>query len=45
MDKADKKLVRKMTKRVGGALRHARERGMAQSKQGPGQFMLWEIVR
>jgi hypothetical protein len=45
MDRGDTKLLRKMTKRIGGALRMAREKGLTKTTQGPGQFMLWEIVR
>jgi len=41
----DVKLVRTMTHRVGTALRARRDRGAAKSTQGPGQYMLWEVVR
>jgi hypothetical protein len=34
-----------MTKRVGAALRLQRDNGVVRSKQGPGQYMLWEILR
>lgn len=44
LDQADPKLLRKMTKRVGAALRHAKDKGVTQASQGPGQFMLWRIA-
>jgi hypothetical protein len=34
-----------MGKRVGVALRTQRENGAVRSTPGPGQFVLWEIVR
>lgn len=45
LDKHDLKLLRLMTKRVGVALRTQRERGVVESEQGPGQYMLWKMVR
>lgn len=45
LDKHDRKLLRLMGKRVGVALRTQRENGTVRSKQGPGQFVLWEVVR
>lgn len=45
LDSSDNKLVRKMTKRVGAALRHAREKGLAKASQAEGMFMAWEVVR
>ena len=45
LDKADRKLLRLMGKRVGVALRMQRENGTVRSEQGPGQFVLWEVVR
>lgn len=45
LDPEDEKLLRLMVKRVGVALRHQRNAGRVQSDQGPGQFMLWEVVR
>ena len=38
----DQKLVRLMAKRCGVALRGMRDRGVAQSSEGPGQCVLWE---
>ncbi len=43
LDRHDLRLLRLMTKRVGVALRG--QRGLVQSTQGPGQYMLWEIAR
>jgi hypothetical protein len=45
LDKSDQRLLRLMTKRVGVALRLQRHKGAAQCEQGPGQYMIWEIVR
>lgn len=45
LDGNDQRLLRLMSKRVGVALRHARDRGLTKASQGPGQFMLWEVVR
>ncbi len=45
MDIADERMVRKMTKRTGVALRHQRENGVVESKKGPGVFMLWKIEK
>jgi hypothetical protein len=33
-----------MTKRVGVALRGQQENGVVRCDQGPGQYMLWEVV-
>ena len=43
LDKGDLRLLRLMTKRVGVALRRQRDTGAVKSKQGPGQYMIWEI--
>lgn len=43
MDLKDAKLVRKMTKRCGAALRHARDKGITEASQGNGQFMYWKL--
>ena len=40
----DQKLVRLMAKRCGVALRGMRDRGIAQSAEGPGQCVLWELT-
>lgn len=45
MDKKDIKLLKLMTKRVGVALRIQRDNGVVKAEQGPGQFVLWEVVR
>jgi hypothetical protein len=44
LDQSDAKLVRLMTKRCGVALRGMRDRGIAQSDEGPGQCVLWELA-
>jgi hypothetical protein len=45
MDQADRRAVRKMTKRTGAALRHARDRGLLESKEGPGMTVVWTLVK
>lgn len=45
LDQNDDKLLRLMTKRCGVALRGMRDRGIALSETGPGQSVLWEMVR
>lgn len=45
LDTNDVKLVRLMTKRVGVALRGQRDVGRVRSEQGPGQYMVWQLVR
>lgn len=45
LDKSDLRLLRLMTKRVGVALRIQKENGAVSSDQGPGQYMLWSLVR
>jgi hypothetical protein len=45
LDKSDQRLLRLMTKRVGVALRGQRDNGLVRCQQGPGQYMLWEVVR
>lgn len=45
LDKNDQRLAKLMCKRVGVALRGARERGVVQSLEGPGQYSLWELAR
>lgn len=45
MDTDDAHLLRLMTKRCGVALRGQRDKGVVRSEQGPGQYMMWEIVR
>lgn len=45
LDKDDVKLIRLMSKRVGVALRRKRDQGRVLAEQGPGQYMLWQVVR
>ena len=45
LNREDQKLLRVMRSRVACALRLQREKGVVQSDQGPGQYMLWEIAR
>jgi hypothetical protein len=45
MSKDDQRLLNRMTKRVGVALRRQRDNEIVRSWQGPGMFMLWEIKR
>ncbi|MFZ0692992.1 MAG: hypothetical protein WAN51_02385 [Alphaproteobacteria bacterium] len=45
LDKNDQRLLRLMTKRVAVALRGQMGNGLVKSQQGPGQFMLWEIIK
>lgn len=45
LDPKDQRLFRLMVKRVSVALRTQRENGVVASTQGPGQFVLWEVVR
>lgn len=44
LDKSDHRLLTLMTKCVGVALRTQRASTVTQSKQGPGQYMFWEIA-
>ena len=44
-NRSDQRLLRLMTKRVGVALRGQRENGLFRCDQGPGQYMLVEIVK
>lgn len=45
LDKNDQRLLRLMSKRIGVALRRQRDNGAVRASQGPGQYMLWEMVR
>jgi hypothetical protein len=45
LDATNVKFLRLMTKRVGVALRLQRDKGVAKSNQGPGQYLTWEIAR
>lgn len=42
---SDKRLVRIISKRVGASLKHYKHRGIVRASNGPGSFLLWEIVR
>lgn len=44
LEVADTKLLRKMTKRVGVALRGQRDNGLVRSSQAEGMFMVWELA-
>jgi hypothetical protein len=43
LDTSDKRLVKLIGKRVGACLRHHRTKGLVESEEGPGQFMLWDL--
>lgn len=45
LDSQDREMLRLMTKRVGVALRGQRKHGVVHSEQGPGRYVLWNIVR
>ena len=45
LDADEPRLLRLMSKRVGVALRRQRDGGVVKATQGPGQYMLWELVR
>lgn len=45
MDPSDQRMLRTMLRRVGTALRMQRDNGAVRSKQGTGQFVLWEVAR
>lgn len=45
LDRADVRLLRLMTKRVGVALRGQKDGGTVRVLPGPGQMVLWEISR
>lgn len=45
LNREDQRLLRLMTKRVGVALRLQKQKGVVESQQGPGQYMLWELKR
>lgn len=44
LNRDDQRLLRVMRSRVATALRLQRDKGVVQSKQGPGQYMLWQIA-
>lgn len=45
LNKDDKRLLNLMTKRVAVALRRQRDVEVVRSVQGPGMWLMWEIVR
>jgi hypothetical protein len=45
LDTANVRLLKTMQKRTGACLRHWQHRGVAAKQSGPGQCMLWELVR
>ena len=45
MDAGDRNLLPLMTRRVGSALRHQRDKGLVLSSEGPGNYQLWTIAR
>ena len=45
LDQDDLRLVRLMAKRCGVALRHLKDKNTVTAEQGPGQFMLWDLVK
>ena len=45
LDRDDQRLLRLMTKRVGVALRGQRDKGVVTGGEGPGQYVLWEMIR
>ena len=45
LDVEDVKMFRVIRGRVATALRGQRDKGIVRSVEGPGQYMLWELVR
>ena len=45
LNTADKRLVRTIGKRVGSSMRYLRNRGLVRSEKGPGQCLVWRVVR
>ena len=45
LDQDDLRLVRLMAKRCGVALRHLKDKNTVTAEQGPGQFILWDLVK
>lgn len=45
LDTANVRLLKTMTKRAGACLRNLQQQGAVTRQPGPGQFMLWEIMR
>ena len=44
MDERSRGAVRNVTKRVGMALRHQKQRGAVRSQAGAGQVLLWNVA-
>ena len=44
LDVEDQKLLGLMTKRVGAALRHQRDKGRVVDCEGPGNYLLWSVA-
>ena len=45
LDSANLRLLKTMQKRTGACLRHWEHRGVASKEPGPGQFVLWQMIR
>lgn len=45
LNPSDQRMLWTMLRRVGTALRMQRDNGAVRSKQGTGQFVLWEVAR
>ena len=45
MNPDDRRLFRIVRNRIGSCLRHHRTKGVLQSEQGPGQYMVWGLKR
>jgi hypothetical protein len=45
LNTADKRLAKTVSKRVGAALRHHRNKGLTRSVKGLGGRLVWEVVR
>ena len=45
LDTDNVRLLKTMTKRAGACLRNSQKEGGVSRQPGPGQFMLWELVR
>lgn len=45
LDSANQRLLKTVQKRTAACLRHWQHKGITSKQQGPGQFMLWEMVR
>lgn len=45
LDTANLKILKLMQSRVGACMKHLEKKGVAKQQQGPGKFLLWELVR